>query len=119
MSCSTPPPAGAAPHAPAPLSDYSRIAHAFIELRGKGLSLAAADLEVLRSWRERSIPPVALVELLFAIAQECENEGKGYPLSLRAIDTRVKRSLRDGQFDRFYHERESSREHDTEETLKP
>lgn len=85
-----------------PLSDYSRIAHAFVELRGKGLSLSAADLEVLRSWRERAVPPVALLELLFALAEECEQEGKGFPLSLKSIDTRVKRALRDGQFHRFF-----------------
>ena len=81
-------------------SDYSRISHAFVELRGKGLSLCAADLDVLRSWRDMRLPPSAILELMFALSQECDEAGKGFPLTLKAIDTRVRRAARAGQFSR-------------------
>jgi hypothetical protein len=94
-----------------PASAYSRIAHAFIELRGKGLSLCATDLDVLRAWHDMRLPPVALLELLFALAQECDEAGKGFPLTLKAVDTRVRRALRDGQLTRFLEEGSPSHEH--------
>jgi len=85
---------------PSAASDYSRISHAFVELRGKGLSLSAADLNVLRAWRDMYLPPSAILELMFALSQECDDGGTGFPLTLKAIDTRVRRALRAGQLTR-------------------
>jgi hypothetical protein len=82
--------------------DYSHVAHAFIELRGRGLSLSSADLTHLRSWRDLGIPPLALLEFLFSLADECESAGKGFPLTLKAVDVRLKRALRSGQLARWF-----------------
>ena len=77
--------------------DFSRVVHLFVELRGKGLSLSAADLECLRGWSLQRIPSAALVEFLLGVSEECALEERGFPLTLKALDTRLRRALRDGR----------------------
>jgi hypothetical protein len=90
-------------------SEYSRIAHLFIELRGKGMSLSNADVEILGLWNGHKVPPSVLSELLVSIARECEEASVGFPLSLRAVHTRLQRGLRSGQL-RFCQEKEMQNE---------
>lgn len=90
-------PSRSLPSMPSPSLDYARVAQAFVELRGKGLCLAPPDLDILRSWRDAALPAPVLLEFLLDVAEECELEERGFPVTLKAIDTRLRHALREGR----------------------
>ncbi len=73
----------------AELCDYSLIASLFIDLRGKGVSLSSADLEILLAWEKAEIKPKFIMEVMLEYADECNKKTKNFPTSLAPISRRL------------------------------
>lgn len=74
--------------------DYSALVHLFIELRGRGMSLSAADLEVVQSWKRLAIPPDIIAEVFHDAAHECTRRGTVFPSNLAPLARRVQQVLK-------------------------
>lgn len=79
------------------LSDYQIVLSAFLELRGRGVTVSHQDLEVLKSWAEEGLPPGLILQALEAIARETRENAKPFSNSLRALDRSVRRAIRESQ----------------------
>lgn len=69
--------------------DYSIVANLFIDLRGKGISLSSADLEVLLNWENASIKPNLVMQIMLEYAEECKKKGRDFPNTLAPISRRL------------------------------
>jgi|LauGreDrversion4_2_1035121.scaffolds.fasta_scaffold3760427_1 hypothetical protein len=70
-------------------SDYAMLAHLFIELRGKGLSLSTADLDILKSWELSGIKAEFIANVMHEYAEECKQKSKNFPNSLLPVYRKV------------------------------
>lgn len=77
-------------------SDYCRydiVAKVFIELRSKGVSLSAWDLDILNQWEKNSIDPNFVCRVMCDISAECQKSGKAFPTTLTRIAYRIDKIL--------------------------
>lgn len=75
-------------------SPYAGLAHLFIELRGRGLSLSASDIDFIAAWEMEQIDPEFIAKTMLNIADECREKAVSFPASLKSINTRLHRALR-------------------------
>lgn len=75
-------------------SVYSRLAQLFLELRGKGLTLSAADMLILQSWQLRTLCPEVIADVMLQMADDCTSQKKGYPLTLEPVARRLEQVLK-------------------------
>ncbi|WGL60915.1 hypothetical protein QEJ31_04800 [Pigmentibacter sp. JX0631] len=71
------------------IKDYSILASLFIDLRGKGVSLSTADLEILHSWEKANLKPEFIMQVMFEYASECRSRAKDFPNNLAPISRRL------------------------------
>jgi len=79
------------------LQKYQVVLNAFIELRGRGVSVSTQDLEVLKSWAEDGLPPEMIVKALESFDEEYQKSGKRWSSSLKTLDRSVRRAIREFQ----------------------
>ncbi|MBX9703785.1 MAG: hypothetical protein K2X39_06495 [Silvanigrellaceae bacterium] len=79
------------------LSDFSTVLHLFLELRNKGISLSAIDIEVVEKWQNLGLEPEFIVTTMLSIAQEYKEKGKLFPSTLSAVDHFIQTLLRHGE----------------------
>lgn len=79
------------------LSEYQNVLNAFVELRSRGITVSAQDLEVLKSWAEDLLPPPLIIQAMEAISLENQQNGKRFSNSLKALDRSIRRAVRDSQ----------------------
>lgn len=70
-------------------TEYSELTQLFFYLRGSGVSLSAADLDILSFWEKEGIQPAFIAQVMFDIKEECQIKGKTFPLSFAAINRRL------------------------------
>jgi len=70
-------------------ANYQAVVQVFIELRSKGVSLSAQDLDILEKWESRGITPRFICDVLFEIYKERERKNIQFPKSLNPISKRV------------------------------
>lgn len=87
-------PAHAPQTMPTATDPYATLSHFFIELRGRGLSLSSIDAETLLRWKTNCVPIDVIMDVAWAIADECMAQNRPYPASLAPIDQRIKRYLK-------------------------
>lgn len=75
-------------------SEYSALAHLFVELRGRGLSMSANDFEFLRAFESQGVPPTVIAEVMLQLFEECQKEKRVFPASFAPIARRVKALLK-------------------------
>lgn len=75
-------------------SDYNHILTVFIELRGRGVTVSAQDLEVLQSWATDRLNPQSIADCLVAMSQDCQEKGTRFATTLKALDRHVRRAIR-------------------------
>ena len=73
---------------------YGYLPHLFLELRGRGMSLSAADLETILDWQQRKIPPDFIADVMLQMAEDCEMQGLYFPATMSSISRRVQQVLR-------------------------
>jgi hypothetical protein len=59
------------------------------------MSLSPADLEAAQSWE--SLNATFVAQAMWAIAAECEKKSKKFPKSLRMLNRRLKRYIKQGE----------------------
>ncbi|MEY4064110.1 MAG: hypothetical protein RIR26_318 [Pseudomonadota bacterium] len=74
---------------------YNEVLNAFIELRGRGVTVSAQDLDVLKTWAWERLEPEAIIRCIMAIAEDNKENGRPFPSSLKALDRQVRRALRE------------------------
>lgn len=77
-------------------SDYYRydiVAKVFIELRNKGVSLSALDLDILNQWETNSLDPQFICQVMGDVYRECQKKDKPFPKTLLHIAQRVDKIL--------------------------
>lgn len=82
---------------PPDLSEYNKVLTAFVELRGRGITVSAQDLEILKTWATDRLPPDTIIDTLVLIAQNCEEKGLRFATTLKALDRQVRGAIREGQ----------------------
>lgn len=70
-------------------TEYSELTHLFFYLRGSGVSLSAADLDILSFWEKEGIHPAFIAQVMMDIKEECQIKGKNYPGSFAAVHRRL------------------------------
>jgi hypothetical protein len=73
---------------------YSTLAHFFVELRGRGLSLSAMDTETLFKWKSTQVPVEIIMDIAWSLADECLAQNRPFPASLAPINQRLQRYLK-------------------------
>lgn len=81
----------------ADLSEYHRVLNAFIELRGRGITASAQDLEVLQAWASDRLNPQDIVDCLIVISQNCQEKGSKFPATLKALDRHIRAAIRNSK----------------------
>ena len=76
------------------MSSYAALADFFLSLRGQGISLASADLEVLEKWDRCGVDPVFVARVMEEMQKECLDKSKPFPKHLAPIARRVNSLLR-------------------------
>jgi hypothetical protein len=73
---------------------YDTLSHFFLELRGRGLSLSAMDAEVIFKWKQTEVPVEVIMDISWAMADECQTQNRPFPSNLVPIDRRVQKYLK-------------------------
>lgn len=71
------------------ICDYSILASLFIDLRGRGVSLSSADLEILLAWEKANLKPEFIMQVMFEYASECRLKAREFPSTLAPISRRL------------------------------
>ena len=74
--------------------NYSYLVQLFLELRGRGLSLSSADLEVVHAWKKDGVNPEFAADVMHDMARECAELGRVFPATIAPVARRVKQSLK-------------------------
>lgn len=75
-------------------SEFSGLVQLFIELRGRGLSLSAQDLEHLQHWQSLGIAAETIAKVMLDMAVECREKQSVFPSSLASVGRRVKKVVK-------------------------
>lgn len=75
-----------------PLS-FQALIHLYLELREKGLSLSAADLDIVKTWQSMGLNPEFVAYVMLDYAQECKKKSKPFPTSLVPIARKIRAVL--------------------------
>ncbi|BBH54213.1 hypothetical protein [Fluviispira sanaruensis] len=70
-------------------TEYSMLVHLFLDLRGRGLSLSSADLDILKSWEDAGLKPEFIAQVMFEYAEECKHKARPFPSTLVPLSRRV------------------------------
>ncbi|APJ04642.1 hypothetical protein [Silvanigrella aquatica] len=73
--------------------EYSLVVELFLELRGKGISLSAVDLDILNAWEESGIKPDFIVQTMLEYAEDCKIKSKTFPTTLLPLSKKVRSIL--------------------------
>lgn len=73
--------------------EYSMLIHLFIELRGRGMSLSSADLDIFKAWEDSGIKPEFIAQIMVEYADECKQKSKHFPNSLLPLTRKVRSIL--------------------------
>jgi hypothetical protein len=73
--------------------EYSMLVHLFLELRGRGMSLSSADLDILKSWEDSGIKPEFIAQIMIEYAEDCKQRSKHFPNSFLPLSRRVRSIL--------------------------
>lgn len=73
--------------------NYDLVAKFFIELRNKGVSLSAVDLDILTQWERNAFDPKFICQIMTGIYLENQKKGKKFPTSLRPIAQHINKVL--------------------------
>ncbi len=71
---------------------FSYLLQTFLELREKGSSVSAADLDCLRRWQAEGLSPQKLAEEMQALKRECLKRDEEFPKTLKGLEHRMRRS---------------------------
>jgi hypothetical protein len=71
---------------------YALALKTFLDLRGKGVSVAAEDLLCLQEWSEQHISESFVLECLYSAARECAEKGRSFPLRIKSLHKSVLRA---------------------------
>jgi hypothetical protein len=63
----------------------------FLELRGHGATLSAADLAVVLRWKEQQMDPQSIQHHMNSLNQRCQSRGTPFPTSLPRLETLIRR----------------------------
>ena len=74
--------------------NYSYLVQLFLELRGRGLSLSSADLEIVQLWKKEGINPDFAADVMQEMAREYAQLGRVFPATIAPVARRVKQSLK-------------------------
>jgi hypothetical protein len=74
---------------------YNRVLNVFVELRGRGVTVSAQDLDILKTWATDRLAPEDLIRSIVAIAEDDRENGRPFASSLKALDRRVRRAIRE------------------------
>ncbi len=74
-------------------TDYKDIINLFIELRARGISLSAFDLEILERWSLSNINPILISKVMIELQEECLAKKKNFPNTLEPISRQVNKVL--------------------------
>lgn len=75
------------------IDGYPMLAHLFLDLRGRGLSLSSVDLDILKTWEELGINPDFIAQVMLEYAEECKKKSKVFPSTLLPLSRRVRAIL--------------------------
>ncbi|KAB8028600.1 hypothetical protein [Fluviispira multicolorata] len=69
------------------------LVHLFLDLRGRGMSLSSADLDILKSWEDMGLKPEFIAQIMFEYAEECKQKAKVFPATLLPLSRKVRAIL--------------------------
>ncbi len=70
-------------------TNFQIVVRVFIELRNKGASLSARDLDVLENWEKLGIDPNFICKVMYEMYTECEKKDIPFPKSFLKISKKV------------------------------
>jgi hypothetical protein len=73
--------------------EYPMLAHLFLDLRGKGMSLSSVDLDILNAWENSGLKAEFIAKVMLEYFDECKQKSKVFPASLLPISRKVRSIL--------------------------
>lgn len=74
-------------------SEYSMLAHLFLDLRGRGMSLSSVDLDILKAWENSGIKAEFIAQIMLEYSEECKQKSKHFPATLLPLSRKVRSIL--------------------------
>jgi hypothetical protein len=73
-------------HTKSQTSDFTLVAHLFLDLRQRGSVLSLEDLEVLDEWQQAQYDVHFLMKFLVEFFETCQKNKKPFPFRLKVVD---------------------------------